>query len=146
MKGLPVLVPDASVLLKWVLKSEDEEDRDAALALREAWLAGRCAIVIPSLWFFEVSNVLGLKQPDLALPLMKILIGYGMEEEAPEALYEKTFELMKAFKVTFYDAVYHATAIRHSGTLITADDMYYRRTSRVGHVTTLREWRSLSRL
>ncbi len=26
MNSIPVLVPDASVLLKWVLESEDEED------------------------------------------------------------------------------------------------------------------------
>src|SRR5262245_6504054 len=103
MKPYPVLVPDASVLLKWVLESEDEEDRDHAMKIRESWLSGACEIVLPSLWFFEVGNILGLKQPQLAQPLMRILVDYGFQEEKAEMIYERTFELMKTFKVTFYD-------------------------------------------
>lgn len=49
---------------------------------------------------------------------------------------------MKTFKVTFYDAAYHAVAIYRSGTMITADDAYYRKTSRAGHVETLGKWTS----
>ena len=30
-----IVVPDASVLLKWVLPDDDERDTDAALALRD---------------------------------------------------------------------------------------------------------------
>lgn len=89
MKALPIVVPDSSVLLKWVLESEDEEDRDRALDLRESWLSGRCLIVVPSLWFFEVANILGMKQPGLAAELMQILSGYRFEEESPEPIYKK---------------------------------------------------------
>ena len=142
MKPHPVVVPDISVLLKWVLESEDEEDRDRALELREAWLTGKCAIVLPSLWFFEAGNILGLKQPSLAAQLMQLLTGYRFEEEAPTAIYSKAFELMKKFKVTFYDAAYHAVAINRSGTMLTADDMYFRKASRAGHVEVLANWSS----
>jgi predicted nucleic acid-binding protein len=138
----PILVPDASVLLKWVLESDDEQDRDRALEIREAWLSGRCAIMLPSLWFFEVGNILGMKQPGLAAQLMQRLTGYRFEQESPEAIYEKAFELMKTFKVTFYDAAYHAVAIKRSGMMITADDAYYQKTSRVGHVAVLGNWSS----
>src|SRR5207244_12468021 len=124
----------------WVLESDDEEDRDRALEIRGAWLSGRCAIVLPSLWLFEIGNILGMKQPNLASPLLRILIGYGFQEASPETIYEKTFELMRTFKVTFYDAAYHAVAIKRSGTMITADDAYYRKTARAGHVAVLREW------
>ncbi len=68
---VPTIVPDASVLLKWVLESDDEEDRDRALEIREAWLSGKCTIILPSLWLFEVGNVLGFKQPALAEHLIK---------------------------------------------------------------------------
>jgi predicted nucleic acid-binding protein len=133
----PVLVPDASVLLKWVIESRDEKDRDAALNIREAWLSDSCSIVLPSLWLFEVGNILGMKQPNLAPSLIQILIGYDFHEESPGTFYEKTLELMSTFKVTFYDAAYHAVAITHDGTMITADDTYYRKTSRAGHVALL---------
>ena len=142
MKRQPIVVPDTSVLLKWVLESEDEEDRGRALELREAWLSGRCTIVLPSLWFFEVGNILGMKQPAIAPQLMEILTGYRIEEEVPAAIYEKAFELMKKFKVTFYDAAYHAVAINRSGMMLTADDTYFRKTSRAGHVSVLASWSS----
>lgn len=140
MTTLPILVPDPSVLLKWVLESDDEEDRDRALEIRDAWLSGRCAIVLPSLWLFEVGNILGMKQANLAAPLMRILVAYRFEEESPETFYEKTLELMKRFKVTFYDAAYHAVAIGRSGTMITADESYYHKVSRSGHVRVLGHW------
>ena len=140
MKSIPVVVPDTSVLLKWVIESDDEEDRGRALGLREAWLSGRCSIVLPSLWFFDVGNILGMKQPALAPQLMQILIDYRIEEEEPRTIYKKTFELMKAYKVTFYDAAYHAVAILRSGTMVTADDTYVRKTFKAGNVDRLSNW------
>ncbi len=44
--AVPLVIPDASVLLKWVLRSHDEDRRDRALALKDAWLAGSCRLVI----------------------------------------------------------------------------------------------------
>ena len=142
MKRPAVVVPDTSVLLKWVLESKDEADRDRALELRESWLAGRCAIVLPSLWFFEVGNILGMKQPSIAPQLMQVLTGYHFEEVQGVAFYEKTLELMKKFKVTFYDAAYHAVAITRSGIMLTADEAYVRKTARAGHVLALANWSS----
>jgi predicted nucleic acid-binding protein len=142
MKANPVLVPDASVILKWVMESEDKEDRDHALGIRETWLSGRCDIALPSLWFFEVGNILGIKQPKLAASLMQLLLGYGFEEEPHEEIFAKSFELMKTFKVTFYDAAYHAVAIKRAGLMITADDQYLRKTSSAGHVSALGNWSS----
>jgi predicted nucleic acid-binding protein len=142
MTSPPVLVPDASVLLKWVLESHDERDRDRALELREFWLSGYCEIVLPSLWFFEVGNILGLKQPRLASQLIQVLIEYRFEEAPFETIYVRAFELMKKYKVTFYDASYHAVAITRHGTLITADNTYHRKTARSGCVEMLADWSS----
>ena len=41
----PLVVPDASVVLKWALRSNDEPDRDRALALRAVWIDGACDVV-----------------------------------------------------------------------------------------------------
>ena len=140
MNDTPVFVPDASVILKWVLESKDENDRERALELRQIWLSGNCVIMLPSLWFYEVGNILGTKQRDLAPQLMEILTGYRFDEQRPETIYETTLGLMKKYGVTFYDAAYHAVAIHHSGLMITADDAYYRKTSKAGHVAALRNW------
>ena len=61
----PVIVPDASVLLKWSLDSFSEKDEAKALAIRQGWLAGRYRIILPSLWAYEVGNILGRKQAGL---------------------------------------------------------------------------------
>ena len=46
----------------------------------------------------------------------------------------------KAYKVTFYDAAYHAVAILRSGTMVTADDTYVRKTFKAGSVDRLSNW------
>jgi predicted nucleic acid-binding protein len=138
--ALPVVVPDASVLLKWVLASEDEENRDRALELRERWLSGECAVVVPSLWLFEVGNIVGTKQPDLAGELMQILIDYRFEEEPASDFCLKALELMRKFNVTFYDASYHAVALTRGGVFVTADANYCRKTAAVGHSMKLADW------
>ncbi|MGA2264390.1 MAG: hypothetical protein ABSH28_23525 [Acidobacteriota bacterium] len=46
----PVIVPAASVLLKWSLDSVGEKDQEKALAIRQGWLAGRHRIILPSIW------------------------------------------------------------------------------------------------
>jgi predicted nucleic acid-binding protein len=141
MSSSRIVVPDSSVLLKWVLESNDEQDRDKAMEIRNAWLSGALTIVVPHLWCFEVGNVLGMKQPALAAPFMEILTQYGFEEEPAGNVYKKAFDLMKRFNVTFYDAAYHSVAITRSGMMITADDVYYRKTSRAGHISLLQDWK-----
>ena len=42
-----IVTPDASVLLKWVLPGDDEQDGDAALFLRDEALAGAVELVVP---------------------------------------------------------------------------------------------------
>jgi predicted nucleic acid-binding protein len=140
--ALPIIVPDASVLLKWVLTSEDEENRDRALELRERWLSGDCTLIVPSLWVFELGNIVGTKQPDLADELLQILIDYRLEEEPAFSFCLKALELMRRFGVTFYDASYHAVALNRGGVLVTADGNYCRKTSTVGHSMKLADFGS----
>ena len=46
----PLVVPGASVLLKWVLPSDDEPDADRAISLRDAILDETVRAVLPALW------------------------------------------------------------------------------------------------
>ncbi len=135
-------VPDASVLLKWVLRAHDEPDHARALALKQAWLDDACDLLVPSLWLFEVGNVLGLKQPAAAAPLLQAMIDLGLREEAPHRSIDTIVRLMREHKVTFYDAAYHALAIQHRGTMVTADRDYVTKAGRAGHVMLLNQWRS----
>jgi predicted nucleic acid-binding protein len=136
-----VVVPDASVLLKWVLESDDERDRDQALALRHAWLSGSCEIVVPSLWTYEVGNILGLKRPSAARALLEAMTALELDEVGPSAYLEQIYHLVGTHRVTFYDAAYHGLAIQRSGTLVTADGAYLKKTAASGHVELLATWR-----
>lgn len=136
-----LFVPDASVLLKWVLRSPDEADADRALALKSAWLGGACELAVPSLWIFEVGNVLGLKQPATAEALLQAMVDLGLREESPRDYLASILDLVRTFRVTFYDAAYHALAVSQDGTMVTADRAYVRKARGAGHVMLIDEWR-----
>ena len=53
-----IVIPDASVILKWVLEKDDEPGYAQALKLQEAILADEVEIRVPTLWRYEVGNVL----------------------------------------------------------------------------------------
>lgn len=135
-----VLVPDASVLLKWALRSDDEPNRNQALALKTAWLQGRCDVLVPTLWVYEVGNILGRREPVVADQLLAALVDLGMVEANPSSYRQTIFRLMADHNVTFYDAAYHALAIENGGIMLTADVKYVRRASRAGHVQRLDAW------
>ena len=43
-------------------------------------------------------------------------------------------------RVAFYDAAYHAVALRLGGVFVTADERYVRRASGAGGISSLRLW------
>jgi predicted nucleic acid-binding protein len=137
----PVVVPDASVLLKWVLRSPDEEDRSPALALKAAWLDEAVDIVVPTLWVFDVGNVLGLKQPSTATALLLAMVDLGLPERPASSYVSRIFDVMRGYGVTFYDAAYHALAIDRGGTMLTADRRYHRKCVGAGHLALIGDWR-----
>lgn len=137
-----IVVPDASVLLKWVLEKEEPASYQQALHLQAAFLAEEVELQVPTLWRYEVGNVLGLKQPRLAGDLMKALLGFELEEVPLQ--HDYTLEVLSHMQeitgVTFYDSAYHVLARRIQGMYVTADAAYVKRAKRKGHVTLLSHW------
>lgn len=135
------VVPDASVLLKWVLRAPDEPDTEKALALREATISGAVTMVVPRLWLYEVGNTLTRRFPAQAEALLEALLDFGLIEarRSPRWL-RQTVSLAMEYGVTFYDAAYHATALVCGGVFVTADERYVRRAASAGGLMLLREW------
>lgn len=139
--GERIVVPDASVILKWVDRLPGEGDRDRADSLLDAWLDGKLEIVLPGLWAYEVGNVLGQNAPSQAGEILQELLAYRFEEEElGREVCRAAFDLMKKYRVTFYDAVYHAVAQFRGGIFITADEAYFRKAGKKGGIVLLREW------
>jgi predicted nucleic acid-binding protein len=135
-------IPDASVILKWVFNPPQEADADAALLLLNSWTNGECELVLPSLWIYEVGNIIGRNIPDKAAEFMKMLIEYRMEEAPVTVLIaQHALSIMADCSVTFYDAVYHAVALERQGTLVTADMAYLKKAGKLGNAILLAEFR-----
>ena len=136
-----LVVPDASVILKWVLPSAHEHDLGRALALRDAIAGGEVRAVVPDLWIYEVGNTLTRRKPGLAEPALDALLRFGLEvaPRSPEWL-RHALDLTRRHDVTFYDAAYHAHAIAGRGVFVTADERYVRRAGGAGFVMRLSEW------
>lgn len=132
---MKVFVPDASVILKWVV-GEDEEDHDKAFTFLRRWLNYEHEFILPSLWVYEVGNILGLKRPKDAEKMMDLLLDYEFKEcQITKGLLNLTFDLLREYKgITFYDAIYHAVAIHENGTMITSDKVYYNRVRAKGNI------------
>ena len=137
-----IVVPDASVILKWVLEREDEPGHPQARKLQAALLAEQVEIRVPTLWRYEIGNVLGLKQPRMATELMRALLAYEFEEIPLRTDYalEVLAHMKDVTGVTFYDSAYHVLAVRTKGLYLTADTAYVKRAKRKGHVALLAYW------
>jgi predicted nucleic acid-binding protein len=133
-----VIVPDASVILKWVLPTEQENDSEVALELRDRAIEKKIQIIVPGLWLYEVGNTLCRLIPKRSHEILQNLIAFGLKE-APMTLpwLKKIHELTQKHAVTFYDAAYHALAIIEKGTFVTADLKYLAKTKESGHIKSL---------
>jgi predicted nucleic acid-binding protein len=118
-----IIVPDASVILKWVLEREDEPAHAQAVILQEAFLADEAEIRVPTLWRYEVGNVLGLKKPKMATELMEALLAYEFDEVPLRNDYalDVLQHMNEVAGVTFFDATYHVLALQTKGVYLTAE-------------------------
>ncbi|MFO1400081.1 MAG: type II toxin-antitoxin system VapC family toxin [Steroidobacteraceae bacterium] len=142
----PIVVPDASVIVKWVLPSEGEDDAARALALRDAIVREQVHVRVPSLWLYEVGNTIARRFPEHAAPWLAALMKFGLEEAPASPRWITTaLELATRYGVTFYDAAYHATALVCGGVFVTADAHYFKRARAAGGVELLAGWRASTR-
>lgn len=139
---MPLIIPDASVMLKWVLPSDRETMVEEAMALLRAFQDNRADLLLPSLWQYEAGNVLGLHYPDVARQRLEALLHLNVPEYIPTvASRALALELVACHRVSYYDATYHAVALLHQGTFLTADRRYHDKAQARGGVAWLAEWR-----
>lgn len=131
---MKVFVPDASVILKWVIG--ETENRDKAIELLKGWLNQEYEFILPPLWIYEAGNVLGLKRPKDADSILGLLLEYEFKEcQITREITSIAFNLMRDFKgITFYDSIYHAVALQADGVMITADKAYFEKVRSRGKI------------
>lgn len=135
------VVPDASVILKWALPAERESHVEQAMAVLDAHLAERVELLVPPLWLFEVGNTVARQFPDLAGEVLADLRALGMSEPPWERrLIAEAVRLTAEYRVTFYDAAYHALAHCEEATLVSADNGYLRALAAEPRAMALADW------
>jgi len=117
-------VLDASFTFQWLFQDEASPEGYAALGV-----IGREGAVVPALWFVEVTNVLGLAERrgrmaeaglQDALRLLRLL-PLIVDDSPSLAWSEPVLQLMRAHRLTAYDAAYLELARRRGLPLATKD-------------------------
>jgi predicted nucleic acid-binding protein len=134
------VVVDASVALKWFLRSpEEEDDTVVALDLLAAIQSDRLAMVQPAHFVAEVSAVLAREGARFADAALHDLLEIESETVADEGVYRRAIALSRRLGHHVFDTLYHSLALElPQAVLVTADERYHRVARREGRVVLLR--------
>lgn len=117
-------VLDASFTFQWLFRDEASAEGYAALAV-----IGREGAIIPPLWFVEITNGLGMAERRGRITqagmseAINLLRSLPLEVDEPPSLArcEVVLDLMRAHRLTAYDAAYLELARRRGLSLATRD-------------------------
>jgi predicted nucleic acid-binding protein len=129
-----IVVPDASVAVKWVV-SEDPGSDELAADLLGQIVGGRSRAVVPELFFFELLAVLCRRLGKAALVTQAVdrIARLGMARLAlDQELARRASELAFAHGLTGYDAAYLAVAQSVRGRWATFDREAHKRVAKLG--------------
>ncbi len=133
------VVLDASMVAKWILPTEaaEEPDADRALAILEEIRSGALEVLQPPHWLAEVAAVVVRLAPSAAASVLDLLDAMELPAIGDIALYKRAASLAAALDHHLFDTLYHAVALDHDATLITADERYWRKARELGAVVRL---------
>lgn len=132
------VVIDASVVVKWLLPDPAAEaDMDRALRLLEDVRDGNVTPLQPPHWLAEVAAVINRLHPSIAVRSVELL--YAMELPVAQELevFQRAVTLGGALRHHVFDTLYHAVALEHDATLISADEEYCRKADPFGSILRL---------
>ena len=119
-------IVDASVAFAWVYPGQATPETDQLLNE----VAAGATVIVPALWFLEMSNVLLMAQRRHRLTAgqrkaaMEKLTAMQLtvDEEGTRNVFGKTSELAEEYGLTIYDATYLELASRRSLPLASRDE------------------------
>ena len=119
-------VVDASVGFAWVYQGQATPETDQLLNK----VAAGATVVVPALWYLEMSNVLLIAQRRHRLTAVQrkaaseklTALQFTVDEEGTRHAFGKTSELAEKHGLTLYDATYLELALRRSLPLASRDE------------------------
>lgn len=122
-------VVDSSVAFKWYRQPEDEDYVPQAVSILERHLHGDIEIHVPDLLFYELANILRLKEALVskdALIILRETFALALKIYTIDLpLSEEAFRIARKHKLTFYDASFVALSYLLRAFFITADNKLF---------------------
>jgi len=118
-------VVDSSVVFKWYRQPGDEDYVPQAVSVFERHLQGDIEIHVPDLLFYELGNILWLKETLVskdALTILRETFALALQVHVIDLpLSEGAFRFAREHDITFYDASFVALSYLLDASFITAD-------------------------
>jgi len=133
-----MVVLDTSVIVKWFI---EEKGSERALLWLEKHIKKEEIILVPSLFFYEIANVLRYNKrlpTDEILNLVEELfrLNLKIEEVTPE-LIMRGVVLAREKNISIYDAIFVVLAKIYQLSFYTADEKLYKKVKGLGFVKLL---------
>lgn len=129
-----MIVLDSSVALKWIFA--DEAGAEHAVRVRDDHISAKNEIAVPSLFFYEIANVLATKvrlSPEEALVAFELIGAFEFNVHELDSLeYLEAMTLAMKHKISVYDASYHVLASRLGCCFLTADRKFWEKVKGLG--------------
>jgi len=134
-----MIVLDSSVALKWIFA--DEDGAEHANRVRDEHISGINEIAVPTLFFYEISNVLATKvklSAEEALAAFELMSAFEFDvHDLDNSEFMEAMNLAMKQKVSVYDATYHVLASRLGCPFLTADRKFAEKVKSLGVVELL---------
>ena len=131
-----MIVLDSSVALKWIFA--DEEGAEHAERIRAEHVSGKNEIAVPSLFFYEIANVLATKvklSEEEVLKAFELISAFEFNvHELDNSEFMEAMNLTMKHKVSVDDASYHVLASRLGCHFLTADRKFWEKVKGLGVV------------
>ena len=131
-------VLDASVVLKCFFADRADEPLVApAIALLQRFQTGEDRFLCPPHFIAEMAAVLARESPETANDSVNDLLTMTWETTADEVVYRRAIALADRLDHHLFDTLYHAVALVHGATLVTADAKYFKTAKALGAIAWL---------
>lgn len=137
-----IVVLDASVIIKWLLKDPKREaGTEKATRLMEAVANSALDALQPPHWLGEVGAVLARESPSTAADDVTMLCALELPVADDPLVLRRATELAIDLRQHLFDTWYHAIALATpDAILITADSRYLGAARKKGRIADLMDW------
>ena len=136
------LVIDASVSVKWFVRSENEGNVPKAVEILKGIGDNRISIIQPPHWMAETIAVLARLQPEKVNRAIDLLDAMEITVKATAPEFKLASRLAVDLDHHLFDTLYHALALREETMLITADRRYFNKAAEIGSINMLTDFDS----